>query len=104
MLTVKKWGSERETDMQKGDLVIVDDPGSASAALTRFYGIVLDATSRGNVSIELADGSVITRRRNSIAVYVRPPSNWRELFEKQEVLFHRSRQSPMFGNKKKPPP
>lgn len=90
--------------MQKGDLVIVDDPGSESAALTRFCGIVFDATGRGKVSIELADGSVITRGRNSIAVYVQPPSNWQELFERQEVLFHRPMRSLMHRNKKNPSP
>ena len=78
---------EHETGMRKGDLVIADHPESESSVLTRTYGVVLGITEQGNVLIELADGTVIKRKRNSVAVYVRPPSNWQELFEKQEVLF-----------------
>lgn len=101
VLTVSfTWGGKRETGMQKGDLVIADDPESESRALTRFYGIILDITKRGSVSIELADGSVITRQRNSIAIYVHPPSNWKELFKRQEVLFQQPRQSLFTRNKK----
>ena len=73
--------------MQKGDLVIADHPESESTVLTRFYGIVLETTETGSVKIELADGSVIKRKCNSVAVYLRPPSNWQELFKRQEILF-----------------
>lgn len=86
--------------MRKGDLVIADDPESESTEHTRFYGIVIDVTRRGRVSIELADGSVITRQPNSIATYVHPPSNWQELFERQEVLSPQPRQSIFTRNKK----
>ncbi|MEJ2057234.1 MAG: hypothetical protein P8X39_05285, partial [Desulfofustis sp.] len=79
--------------MEKGDLVIADNPESESIELTRSYGIVIDITKRGSVLIKRADGSVITRQPNSIAIFVHPPSNWEELFERQEVLFHHSRQS-----------
>lgn len=75
------------TSMRKGDLVIADHPESESSVLTRSYGVVLGITEKGNVLIELADGTVIKRTRNSVAVYVHPPSNWQELFERQEVLF-----------------
>lgn len=84
--------------MRKGDLVIADHPENESSVLTRFYGIVLKITKTGGVIIELADGSVIERRGNSVAVYVQPPSNWQDLFERQEVLFTHSRQ-PMMGRK-----
>ena len=87
--------------MRKGDLVIADHPESESSILTRFYGIVVEISQTGSVVIELADGSMIERKRNSIAVYVHPPSNWRELFERQEVLFNRSRQPLMGRNSKK---
>lgn len=73
--------------MRKGDLVIVDDPQSESTALTRFYGIILEITKNSSVLIKLADGSVIRRQSNSVAVYIQPPSNWQELYEQQEVLF-----------------
>lgn len=89
---------EHETGMQKGDLVIADHPERQSSDLSRSYGIVLEITNRGRVVIELADGSVIKRQRNSVAVYVHPPSNWKELFRKQEVLFQRPRQSLMNRN------
>ena len=93
-------GSEgkHETGMQKGDLVIADHPERQSSDLSRSYGIVLEITNRGRVTIELADGSVIKRQRNSVAVYVHPPSNWQELFRKQEVLFQRPRLSLMNRN------
>jgi len=81
--------------MQKGDLVIADNPERSSSILTRFYGIVREITATGNVKIELADGSVIKRQCNSVAVYIHPPSNWQELFERQEALFSHPR-SPMF--------
>ncbi|MGI9535566.1 MAG: hypothetical protein ACR2PB_00745 [Desulfocapsaceae bacterium] len=87
--------------MRKGDLVIADHPESESSILTRFYGIVLEISQSGSVVIELADGSVIERRSNSIAVYVHPPSNWQELFNRQEVLFNRTRQPLMGRNSKK---
>ena len=87
--------------MRKGDLVIADHPESESSILTRFYGIVLDISQAGRVIIELADGSVIERQTNSIAVYVHPPSNWQELFKRQEVLFNRARQPLMGRNSKK---
>ena len=87
--------------MRIGDLVIADHPESESSILTRSYGIVLEISHTGRVTIELADGSVIERKRNSIAVYVHPPSNWKELFERQEVLFNRARQPLMGHNSKK---
>ena len=73
--------------MRKGDFVIADHPESESSVLTRSYGIILEITNRGSVIIELADGSVIKRQRNSVAIYVQSPTNWQELFERQEVLF-----------------
>ena len=79
--------------MHKGDIVIADNPESRSSRLTRFYGIVLEITKTGSVIIELADGSVIKREGNSVAVYLQSPSNWQELYEQQEVVFSRSRKS-----------
>lgn len=90
---VSDGGEKHETGMRKGDLVIADDPESESSVLSRFYGIVRDVSNKGSVSIELADGSVIKRQRNSIAVYIHPPSNWQDLFERQEVIFNNQRQS-----------
>lgn len=87
--------------MRKGDLVIADDPQSESSVMTRIYGIVLEISHRGTVLIELADGSVIKRQRNSIAVYVHPPENWQELFERQETLFIHARQPLIRHNSKK---
>lgn len=87
--------------MDKGDIVIADNPESRSNRLTRFYGIVRDVTKKGKVLIELADGSVITRQGNSVAVFIQPPSNWQELYEQQEVPFSHLRQSPFGRNSKK---
>lgn len=84
--------------MHKGDMVIADHPESESSILTRFYGIVREITKTGSVIIELADGSVIKRRSNSVAVYVRPPSNWQKLYKQQEVLFTHPRR-PMLGRR-----
>ena len=73
--------------MQEGDLVIADDPESGSGVLSRIYGIILEMTGRDSVLIQLSDGTVIKRQRNSVAVYVQPPSNWKDLFTQQEKLF-----------------
>ena len=73
--------------MQEGDLVIADDPESETGALSRFYGIIVEITKRDAVLIQLSDGSVIRRQRNSVAVYVQPPPNWQDLFKRREVPF-----------------
>lgn len=83
--------------MQEGDLVIADDPESGSRALSRFYGIILEMTGRDGVLIQLSDGSVIKRRVNSVAVFVHPPSNWKDLFKQQEVPFQSPKQA-MFSS------
>ena len=72
--------------MQKGDIVIADNPDSSSRNLNRSYGIVHEVNKAGIVIIEMADGSMIKRPFNSIAVYIQPPSNWQELL-KQQILF-----------------
>lgn len=79
--------------MHKGDIVITDNPEGRSSKLSRFYGIVLEITETGRVVIELADGSVIKRGCNSVAVYIKTPSNWQELYQQQEIVLSRSRQS-----------
>lgn len=101
MLTVSlRSYKENETSMRKGDIVIADHPESRSIGLTRFYGIVLEITKTGSVVIELADGSVINRQVNSIAVYIHPPSNWQDLFKQQEIAFSHPRQA-MFNRSSK---
>ena len=71
--------------MKKGDSVITDSPDSTSGGLIRSYGLVYAFTKAG-VVIELADGSMITRQRSSIAVYIQPPKNWQELYRQQISL------------------
>ena len=73
--------------MHEGDLVIADDPESETGVLSRFYGIIIEITKRDAVLIQLSDGSVIRRQRNSVAVYVQPPPNWKDLFKRREVPF-----------------
>ncbi len=75
--------------MQKGDIVIADNPDSTSRNLTRSYGVVHEVRKAGIVIIEMADGSMIKRSFNSIAVYIQPPSNWQDLFQ-QQILFSQS--------------
>lgn len=75
--------------MHKGDTVIADHPDSRSKRVIRSYGIVLEITKAGNVIIEMADGSLIKRQFNSIAVYIQPPANWPELYEQQHTIFSR---------------
>jgi hypothetical protein len=72
--------------MQKGDIVMADHPDSRSRKFVRSYGIVQEITKSGGVVIQMADGSLINRQFNSIAVYIKPPPNWQELFEQQDVL------------------
>jgi len=88
--------------MHKGDIVITDNPESRSSKLTRFYGIVLEITKTGKVIIELADGSVIKRGHNSVAVYIKTPSNMQELYEQQEIVLSHPRQS-LFTRRSKTP-
>ena len=77
--------------MHKGDTVIADHPDSRSKRVIRSYGIVQEITKTGNVIIEMADGSVIKRQFNSIAVYIQPPANWPELYEQQHAVFFRKK-------------
>ncbi|MBT8345957.1 MAG: hypothetical protein KJO28_06600 [Desulfofustis sp.] len=79
--------------MREGDLVIADDPESGSGVLSRIYGIILEITGGDSVLIQLSDGSVIRRKRNSVAVYIQPPSNWQDLFKQQEVPFESPKQA-----------
>jgi hypothetical protein len=72
--------------MQKGDMVMANHPDSKSRKLKRSYGIVQEINKRGDVIIEMADGSLIKRKYQSIAVYIQPPSNWRELLTQQQIV------------------
>jgi len=81
--------------MQKGDIVMANHPENRSRALVRSYGIVQEITEAGVVIIEMADGSLITRQFNSVAVYIQPPSNWSELFKQQRVVLSRPKQQMM---------
>ena len=81
--------------MQKGDVVIADNPGRRSREFVRSYGIVKEIRKKGGVIIEMADGSLIKRQINSIAVYIHPPSNWMELFKQQEIQFSQHTQHMM---------
>jgi hypothetical protein len=76
--------------MFKGDYVVAVHPDSRSNKLIRSYGIVQEITETG-VIIKMADGSLIKRQFNSIAVYVQPPSNWQDLYEEQEIEFFQSK-------------
>lgn len=73
--------------MQKGDMVMADHPDSRSRELIRSIGIVKEFTKVDDVIIEMADGSFIKRKLQSIAVYIQPPSNWRELLTQQQIVF-----------------
>lgn len=81
--------------MKKGDFVIAEHPDTKSSRLKRSYGIIQEVTKAGCVTIRMADGSLIERQCNSIAIFVQPPSNWRELYRRQ-VIFSRPRQRVMF--------
>jgi len=81
--------------MHKGDSVIADHPDSRSNRFVRSYGIVQEVTKAGSVIIKMADGSMIKREFNSIAVYIQPPPNWQDLFQ-QQVVFSPPKQQMMF--------
>jgi|GEM_PF-4495267 len=85
--------------MVKGDIVIADHPDSKSNKLVRSYGVVQEITKAGNVLIEMADGSMIKRQFNSIAVYIQPPSNWQDLYH-QQVMSSRPKQRMMLRSTK----
>ena len=76
--------------MQKGDMVMADHPDSRSRNFIRSFGIVQKITKVGDVIIEMADGSLIKRKLQSIAVYIQPPSNWQEMFKQQQIVFSQS--------------
>jgi len=86
--------------MHKGDIVIADHPDSRSNKLIRSYGIVQEVTKAGSVIIKMADGSMIKRHFNSVAVYIKPPLNWQELYL-QQVLFSQPKQQMVFRRSKK---
>jgi len=73
--------------MQIGDKIMADHPDSRSRELIRSFGIVQEFTKGGNVIIEMADGTLIKRKLESIAVYIQPPENWQELLTKQQIVF-----------------
>lgn len=79
--------------MHKGDIVIADHPERKSRKVKRFYGVVREITPGGNILIELADGSMIKRASNSVAVYIQPPPNWKQLYKQKKVAVPRSRKS-----------
>ncbi len=66
---------------------MTDHPDSRSREFVRSYGIVHEITKAGGVIIQMADGSMIKREFNSVAVYTHPPSNWDELFKQQTIAF-----------------
>jgi len=72
--------------MRKGDIVIVENPDSKSRRLVRSYGIVHEVKKTDVVIIEMADGSMLKRQPNSVAVYIQPPPNWEELYQQQIVV------------------
>ena len=72
--------------MHKGDIVIAEHPDSRANQAVRSYGIVQEVLNAGSVIIKMADGSTIERQISSIAVFVQPPSNWQELYQKQVIL------------------
>lgn len=76
--------------MQKGDYVIANHPDSMSKKLIRSYGIVQKISTAG-VVIKMADGSLILRPFNTVAVYTQPPANWQDLYEEQQVEFFQSK-------------
>jgi len=73
--------------MKKGDMVMANHPDNSSRELVRSFGIVQDITKVGDVIIEMADGSLIKRKYQSIAVYIQPPANWQELLAQQQIVF-----------------
>ena len=72
--------------MQKGDIVIADHPDSRSRKFVRSFGIVQEITKVGEVIIEMADGSLIKRNFQSVAVYIQPPLNLPELLTQQQIV------------------
>lgn len=81
--------------MQKGDMIMADHPDSRSRKFIRSFGIVQEITKVGDVIIKMADGSLIKRKFQSVAVYIQPPSNWRELLTQQQVVFSQQRNQMM---------
>lgn len=84
--------------MQIGDFVMTDHPASTPREVVRTYGIVQKMSKKDGVTIEMADGSRIRRRFNAIAVYVQPPANWDELYEKQQIVLCKRKQ-PVISNR-----
>jgi hypothetical protein len=73
--------------MKKGDIVMADHPDTRAREFVRSFGIVQEITKKGDVIIKMADGTLIKRKFQSIAVYIQPPSNWQELLSQQQVVF-----------------
>ena len=81
--------------MQKGDMIMADHPDSRPRTSIRSFGIVQEITKAGDVIIKMANGSLIKRKFQSIAVYIQPPSNWRELLTQQQIVFSQSKNQMM---------
>ena len=83
--------------MQIGDPVLTDHPERRSRQFIRSFGIVRRIARNKDIIVELADGSVMRRSPNSVAVFVHPPANWKELFARQHIVFSQPRQQIMSG-------
>ena len=83
--------------MQIGDPVLTDHPERRSRQFIRSFGIVRRIARNKDIIVELADGSVMRRSPNSVAVFVQPPANWRELFDRKHVVFSHPGQQIMNG-------
>jgi len=89
---------QNEKNIHKGDVVITDHSDSRSNRLIRCYGIVQKITDNGRVIIEMADGSMIKREYEAIAVFVKPPANWKELYRQQQIEFPQPKQPVILRN------
>lgn len=90
--------------MQIGDPVLTDHPERRSRRFIRSFGIIRRIARNKDIIVELADGSVMRRSPNSVAVFIQPPANWRELFARQHIVFSHPRQQIMNGRNQRQKP
>ena len=69
--------------------LIHDELGTKGGKFVRLYGVALGLTRCKRVRVLLADGRIVYRQPENIAVYETWPANWSELFQKGQVAFRK---------------
>lgn len=76
--------------MMAGQACMADGNCASGKIVHRIYGTILDpGTNGGMAKIQFDDGTVVSREKRNIAVFIQAPANWVQLYERQEITCER---------------